>query len=159
MQLWKSGLYETRHVLVVAIVICRIHVRVLPCAVVHFLLFFYEDSFSKDAANQTPKYPHFRGCLCGPRNLHRWPPTSKANRLRFGLHTLALLGRHTCQRSYKGTRQQLTRRGPVCSNFSPNQTKPHICRVAKPLERTLTPHSLSRTDGANLSHSTQQSRP
>lgn len=47
------------------------------------------------APRQTPKHPLPRGLLRDPRNFHRWPAPPQADRLRFGLYPLALLGRHT----------------------------------------------------------------
>lgn len=55
-------------------------------------------------ASQAPKYPTSGGHLRGPRNLHRRPAPAQADRLRPGLHTLALLGRYTLQRPRQSTR-------------------------------------------------------
>lgn len=55
-------------------------------------------------ASEAPKHPTPGGRLCGSRDLHRWPPPTKVDRLRSGLHSLAILGRHARQRPVKGTR-------------------------------------------------------
>jgi hypothetical protein len=54
---------------------------------------------------QTPKYTASRGCLRGPRDLHRRPPPSQTDRIRSGLYPMALLGRHTRQRTCQSPRQ------------------------------------------------------
>lgn len=59
---------------------------------------------NEHGAGKATKHSALGGHIRGASDIQRRPSFAKADRVRFGLHPVAVLGRHTCQRAREAPR-------------------------------------------------------